>query len=140
MDPRQRRLDTEIPQRLRKFLSGGSRISQRENVPTPEGGANLLFSQSFPENCMKMKKFWDNVPLIYMFCVCFYFNIRLLNILFQVDQFQPVPNGEKVSRTVTFPTNIVWLLKIDQGNIGSTTMAVINSIPSCGSLRENDVN
>ena len=34
-------------------FSGGSRISQTA-APTPKRGANLLFGQIFPENCMKI--------------------------------------------------------------------------------------
>ena len=30
----------------------------RRGAATPEGGANLLFDQFFPENCMKMNKLW----------------------------------------------------------------------------------
>ena len=30
----------------------------RRGGANPKGGANLLFGQFFPENCMKMKKFW----------------------------------------------------------------------------------
>ena len=35
--------------------SGGSRISKNEGAK-PEGSANLLFGDFFPENCMKIKE------------------------------------------------------------------------------------
>ena len=38
-------------------FSGGSRISHRREHQPQDEGANLLFCQKFPENCMKMKEF-----------------------------------------------------------------------------------
>ena len=51
---------------LTVVISGGSRISQRWGRQPQGGGANLLFCQSFPENCMKMKDFghrWGGASL-----------------------------------------------------------------------------
>ena len=43
---------------VRTKSSGGSRISQTGGGANFQGGgANLLFNQIFPENCMKMKEF-----------------------------------------------------------------------------------